>query len=101
MSKVWLQRGPTGRRFAATRQPLGILLRGLARLPALERQPQGRGSVRGVRHDLSALDASLQNRLGAAHPGCCADSSRAVGRDVREPARRRRVKMRLMLGLMR
>ena len=83
MSQMWRQRCPARRRFASPRKSLGVFLRRMASFPALERQPQGRGSVSPVRRGISESDASYQDSVGPVHSVCRADTSGPVGGIIR------------------
>lgn len=83
MSEVWGQRSSARRSFEASRQSVGFLSRRLVAFVALERQPQGRGSVCSVCDGLPTTDASVASGLGTSHLVCIADSARTLGRVVR------------------
>ena len=83
MSEVRRQRSSACWRFEASRQPVGVLPRRLAVGFALERQPQGRGSVCSVRDSVSATDTSFQSHMDIADLVYRADYARTVGRVVR------------------
>lgn len=87
MSEMRPQGGSAGGRLEASRQSLGTVLRGVVGVFALERQPQGRGSMRPMRHGVPAANEGFEDRLGIAYLGYPADSARALGATVRVAAR--------------
>jgi hypothetical protein len=88
MSEMRQQGGSASGRLEASRQSLGVVLRGVVGIFVLERQPQGRGSMRPMRYGVPAGNAGLQSRLGAAHFAYSADSAWTVGRATRVAVRR-------------
>lgn len=79
MSELRQQGGPARGSFAAARQSVGVLFRGLVIVFALERQPQGRNAMRPMQDGVPAANAGLQDRLDAVYPGATADPARALG----------------------
>ena len=88
MSEMRQQGGSASGRLEASRQSLGVVLRGVVGIFVLERQPQGGGSMRPMRYGVPAGNAGLQSRLGGAHFTYSADSAWTVGRTIRVAVRR-------------